>query len=212
MSAPGQAAAGFCASTSCNLRLTHGNFIGTGTFGTVSLTLLANVVTIDVNLASAYRITKSSFPGAVGFADSLGGGRMIGDFKTGGVPTPPHSRYHRSAPSCVGNDCSWGDFGYANGAASTSGPQRLLNLQGLSFTVSKGTSITDIRQLLRQFTLNGQKAKPYFVADACVWNPASRACRSTGLLAVTQIPEPASLAILASGIFLLGWLRWKRAV
>ena len=169
VSAPGQAAAGFCASTSCNLRLTNGNFIGTGTFGTVSLTLLANVVTIDVNLASAYRITKSSFPGAVGFADNLGGGRTIGDFKSGGVPTPPYSRYHRSAPSCVGNDCSWGDFGYANSAAPTSGPQRLLSLQELSFTVSKGTSITDIRQLLRQFTLNGQKAKPYFVADGCVW-------------------------------------------
>ena len=91
--APGQASAGFCSSTSCNLTLTDSNFIGAGNFGTVSLSLSANVVTIDVNLASAYRIVKTGFPGAVGFADNVGGGLTIGDFKTGGVPTPLYSGY-----------------------------------------------------------------------------------------------------------------------
>jgi PEP-CTERM motif len=210
--ASGQAAAGFCSSTSCNLRLINSNFIGTGTFGTVNLTLSANVVTIDVNLASALRITKTGFPGAVGFADNVGGGLTIGDFKSGGVPTPPYSGHQSSAPGCAGNSCNGGGFAYANAAAAMSGPQRPLSLQKLSFTITKGTSITDVHQLLRQYTLNGQNAKPYSVANNCVWLPVSRACRSTGLLTVTQVPEPASLAILASGLFLLAWLRWKRVV
>src|SRR5690349_16548112 len=81
--AAGQAVAGFCSSTRCNLTLSGSNFIGTGKFGTVNLTLSANVVTVDVNLASPYRIIKTGFPGAVGFADKVGGGLTIGNFKSG---------------------------------------------------------------------------------------------------------------------------------
>ena len=207
-----QASAGFCSSTSCSLTLTDSNFIGTGKFGTVNLTLSANVVTIDVNLASAYRILKTGFPGAVGFADNVGGGLTIGNFKTGGVPTPLYSGYGSSTPGCTAKDCHWAAFGYANNAAATNAPQDPLSLQELSFTVSKGTSITDVHQLLRQFTSNGQKGTPYIAVDGCVWNPTRRECSSAGLFAVTRIPEPASLAILASGLLLLGWLRWKRVV
>jgi hypothetical protein len=210
--APGPATAGFCSSTSCSLTLTDSNFIGTGTFGTVNLTLSSNVVTIEVNLAKAYRIIKTGFPGAAGFSDNVGGGLTIGNFKTGGVPTPLYSGYESSTPGCAGNDCHWDGFGYANNAAATSGPKRPDSLEELSFTVDKGTAITDVHQLLRQFSSNGQKTAPYFVVDGCVWNPTMRACNSTGLFAVTQIPEPASLTILAAGLLVLGWLRWKRVV
>jgi len=211
--APGQASAGFCSATSCSLTLTNSNFIGTGKFGTVSLALTANVVTVDVNLASAYRIVKTGFPGAVGFADNVGGGLTIGDFKTSGAPTPLYSGYLSSTPGCVGNDCHWDGFGYANNAAATDGPKRPLSLQELSFSVSKGTSISDVHQLLRQFTTNGKNGAPYFVVDGCVWNPLSRECGRTGLFVVTQVPEPASIAILVSSLLLLfGWLRWKRVV
>ena len=110
--APGQAAAGFCSSTSCSLTLTNSNFIGTGTFGTVKLALSSNVVTVDVNLASAYRIIRTGFPGAAGFADSLGGGLTIGNFKTGGVSTALYSG-SRSLPldACSNKDCKWSGFG-----------------------------------------------------------------------------------------------------
>ena len=210
--APGQASAGFCSSTSCSLTLTNSNFIGTGTFGTVNLSLSSNVVTVDVNLASAYRIVKTGFPGAVGFADNLGGGLTIGNFKSGGVPTPLYSGSQSLTPGCTSNDCQWDGFGYANDAAATSGPQRPFSLEELSFTVSQGSSITDVHQLLRQFTSNGQRGAPYFVVDGCVWNPTRRDCNSTGLFAVTEVPEPASLVLLASGLLVLGLLRWKRVI
>lgn len=201
--APGQAAAGFCSNTGCSLTLTNSDFIGTGTFGTVNLSLSANVVTIDVNLASAYRIVKTGFPGAIGFADNLGGGLTIGNFKSGGNPTALYSGYQSSLSGCQSQGCQWDGFGDANNAAATSGPKRSDSLQELSFTVSKGTSITDVRQLLQQFS-NGNNGSAHFAVDGCVWNPTRRDCNSTGLFAVTQIPEPASLVILASGLLALG--------
>ncbi|MGE0260650.1 MAG: PEP-CTERM sorting domain-containing protein, partial [Alphaproteobacteria bacterium] len=79
-------------------------------------------------------------------------------------------------------------------------------------TVSKGTSITSVHQLLQQFASNERSAAPYFAVDGCVWNPTRHACGRTGLFVVTRIPEPASSAMLASGLLLLGWLRWKRVI
>ena len=184
---PGQASAGFCSSTSCNLALTNSNFIGTGKFGTVSLTLSANVVTIDVNLASPHRIVKTGFPGAAGVADNNGGGLTMGDLRTGGTSTSLYSGYGSPDPGCTVKDCQWAAFGYANNAAAASGPQRPLSLQELSFTVSKGTSITNVRQLLQQFASNGRSAH-YFTVDGCVWRPTRRACGGPGPFAVTRVP------------------------
>lgn len=212
--APGQAVAGFCSVTSCTLSLTNSNFIGAGNFGTVKLALSSNVVTVDINLAGAYRIIKTGFPGAIGFADNLGGGLTIGNFKTGGAPVAPPSVYSgslSSAPGCTTNDCHWGAFGYANDAAATGGPHAPNTLQELSFTVSKGTSITDVHQILQKFSPSGGNGSAYFVVDGCSWVPNRMSC-DTGLFAVTRIPEPASLMILASGLLALGLLRWRRVI
>jgi hypothetical protein len=210
--APGQAGAGFCSSTRCSLALTNSDFIGTGTFGTVNLALSSNVVAVDVNLASAYRIVKTGFPGVIGFADSLGGGLVIGDFKTGNAPTSHDPGSKSSPPGCTTPGCRWGDYGYANNAAATSGLANLLAFQQLSFTVSSTqTAITDVRQLVQQFG-ESQKEPAYFVVNACLWDGMGRGCRGTGLFAVTQIPEPTSLAIIASGLLALGLLRWKRVI
>jgi len=193
---PGQASAGFCSATSCTLTLTNSNYTNpaTGTFGTVTLSLLSNVVTVDVNLASAYRIVVSgngnaNTPGAIGFRDNLGGGLTIGKFQSGGTPTTLYSGAQSLSSGCTANDCHWGSFGYANDAAALSGPSRPNSLQELSFTVSKGSSITDVHQLLQQFIPSGGNPPAYFVVDSCIWDlkKTPNTCSGTGLFAVALV-------------------------
>lgn len=209
---PGSARAGFCSSTHCSLALTDSDFIGSGSFGTVTLTLSSGVVAVDVNLASPYRIVKTDFPGAIGFADNLGGGLTVDNFSTGDAPNWRGPGFKSASPGCTTPDCLWGSFGYANNAAATRGLPRTTGLQQLSFTVSNpGTSISDVRHLVQKFG-ESQRGPAYFVVDACLWDGKGRGCRTAGLFAVTQVPEPASLAIVASGLLVLGFLRWRRII
>ena len=81
-------------------------------------------------------------------------------------------------------------FGYANDAAATSGPQRSVSLQELSFTVSQGSSITDVRQLLQKFIPSGGNPSAYFVVDACIWGLNAGTCSSTGLSVLRTSRNP----------------------
>lgn len=212
--APTGANAAFCSNTNCELQLTNSNFLGQGNFGTVTLSLASNVVTVNVNLGSGYRIITTGFPGAFGFMDSLGGGLTIGNFKTGGIATSLYSGFSSKSPGCTGKPCHWDGFGYANNAAATNGPKRGDSLQQLSFTVSKLdshgflTSITDIHKLLNLFSPEGGQGPAYFVVDACRWVNGS--CSGTGLFGVTQVPEPASIVLLVSALVSLGIWRRKK--
>jgi hypothetical protein len=179
--APGQASAGFCSSTSCGLTLTSSDFIGSSTFGTVNLTLSSTVVTIDVNLASPYRIVKTRFTGAVGSADNLGGRPTMGNVSAhGGLSASRYTGYQNSTPGCNTNKCRGDGIGYANNTVSTAtASPRPPGFQQLSVALGKGTSITDIRQLLQQS--GARQGRPaYFAAEACAGDPKKLTCRETG--------------------------------
>jgi len=99
-----------------------------------------------------------------------------------------------------GNRVGKVDFPGAPGLADNLGGKLTManfknfNLQELSPAISNGTSVTDLRQLLQQFTARGETRPAYSFT-------------------VARIPEPASLVLLASGLFLaLGLLRWKRVI
>lgn len=199
----GEAPAGFCSATSCNLTLAYSDLIGTPAFGTVTLSLSSNEVAVDVNLASAYRM--------VGSADNPGGGLRIDNSKAHDArPASGYSDYNNPSDSCQDKDCRGDGFAYASHAAYKDSPQHLLSFQQLWPAVSSGTSHTDVQQLLRQFSI-GPKGPAYFLVEGCAWDPKNRTCGSTGRSTATR-SAGATLALLAAGLVVLGLLRWKQVI
>jgi hypothetical protein len=206
-------AATVCANaTDCLLTLSQGNSssgFGAGEFGTVHLTLntTTDVATIDVTLASGFTIIKTGFPGSFGFADSLGGGLTIGNFS---------SALYSGAISNATNDQHFDGFGFSNDAAATTAPHAGGGLNDVSFTVSKGTSLTDVNDLLNLFNPAGGDGPAYFVVDAFNSNTSGPGAGNTGLLSVagsgnvSGVPEPSTGLGMLTGLGLLGWIARRR--
>jgi hypothetical protein len=190
--------AGICASaTLCDLTLTQGNAgsgFGTGNFGTVDITLntTTHVATVNVSLASGFYIINTGFAGSIGFADSLGGGLTIAGF--------PNSSYS-GALSDATNDLHFDGFGFANDAWATTGPSAgdSTKVSSVTFTVSKGTSLTDVNQLINLFDPAGGDGAAVFVVDAINTNTTGPGAGKTGLL--SAVPEPTSYLLLLSAAF-----------
>jgi len=213
------ASAGLCASTTdCTLELyqTNSAFSSNGAaqygnFGTVELTLnkVTDVVTVDVDLASGFQIIN----GGIGFADSLGGGLTIGNFKYLDLfPTP----FYHGAVSDSTNDQNFGAFGHSNDVAATQGLHAgsWLATNELSFTVSDGSKLTDVSQLVNAFT-PGSGGTAFFVVNAFDSNSGGLLGRRSGLLAVTGatnvVPEPRGLVFVLLPVFsLAGWFVYRR--
>jgi PEP-CTERM motif len=196
---------GLCADTAnCLLTLNQGNSssgFGSGNFGTVQLTLntTTDVVTADVKLASGFRIINTGFPGSFGFVDNLGGGLTIGNFS---------SILYSGAVSDATNNLHFDGFGFANNAAATTGPNSASGLNEVSFTVSDGTLLTNVNDLLNLFSPAGGDGPAFFVVDAFNSNTSGPGAGNTGLLTVSgssiSVPEPSILAMLAVGVGLFG--------
>jgi PEP-CTERM motif-containing protein len=207
-------AATICASaTDCTLTLSQGNSgsgFGTGDFGTVHLTLntTTDVATIDVTLATGFTVVNTGFPGSFGFADSLGGGLTIGNFS---------SALYSGAASDATNDLHFDGFGFSNDAAATTGPHAGNGLSEVSFTVSKGASLTDVNDLLNLFSPAGGDGPAYFVVDAFNSNTSGPGAGNTGLLSVSgpgnqpSVPEPGTYVMMTVGLGLVGLAKLRRS-
>jgi hypothetical protein len=198
----GAASAGLCVSTtSCTLSLTQGNSgsgFGTGNFGTVDLALSGNTATINVDLADGFQVVNTGFPGSFGFVDGIGGGLIVGGFS---------SSLYSGFVSDSSNDLHFDGFGYSSDAAATSGPHAGNGLNTVSFTVS-GTELDDVNDLINPFAGPAGEGPAYFVVDIYNANTTGPGAGHTGLVAVTgswtRVPEPASLALLGTGLAALG--------
>ena len=211
--------------TNCTLVLDAASApaLGTGDFGTVNLALntVTNTITVTVAMDPGWFIVKTGgtqgHAASIGF-DSLGGGvndlsgltmNIVGWTTTSSTSQPLQFSGYASDSTA---DLHFATFGYANNGVGTSGPGANSSYTtGLTFTVSDGTVLTSVNQLLNPLSASngGTATNPYFFAVDVYNGSSTGVVASDGRLA--GVPEPATAALLAVGGILLFGLRFRFA-
>jgi hypothetical protein len=151
-------------------------------------------VTVTIDLAGGFFLIGTGFPGAAGFADSLGGGLTINNFS---------SAAYSGFLSDATNDLHFDGFGFSNDAAGTTAPSAgsASAVNVLSFDVFKA-GLNDVEQLLNLFSPAGGDGSAIFVVDVINRNTSGPGAGQTGLISgtgtTTRVPEPATYTRLAT--------------
>jgi hypothetical protein len=132
-----------------------------------------------------------------GFADSIGGGIMIGNFSAAD---------YRGGLSDAPSDLHVYGFGFWNDAvAAGQGAGRPVASGYASFTVIDENFLTSVNKLLNLFSPPGDDGPAAFVVDAIKTNTAGLRTGQTELL--SGVPEPSSRLFPLLVVFgVLGWV------